>query len=511
MTEEVSVKPLVESVPNFSEGRRAEVIEAIVAEMRAVPGVKVLDVESDPDHNRSVVTIVGTPAAVLEADFRAIAKAQELIDLDEHRGAHPRIGATDVVPFVPISGVTMEECVELARTLGRRVGDELGIPVYLYEAAATRPDRVNLENIRRGQYEGLKAEIETNPDRVPDFGPAKLGKAGATVIGARPFLVAFNAYLNTDDVDKANRIARAMRHSNGGFRYVKAMGVLVAGQAQVSMNMTDFTQTPLHRVLETLRREAARYGLSITHTEIVGLVPEAALVDAARWYMQLDLFSPDQILEHKLYSLDEGAPLGFVEAVASDSPAPGGGAVAALAGALAAALAVMVARLTVGKRKYADVTEEMAKLITLGEQVRTSLLARMDEDTQAFNKVMAAYKLPKETPEEQAARQAAVQEALVAASLVPLRTAQDALTALELALVVARKGNTNAISDAGTAAWMAMAAIQGAVWNVRINAGSVEDAAQKQAWLSECQRIVTRAESLLVQVREAVEQRGGLA
>ncbi len=505
------MKPLVESVPNFSEGRRAEVIEAIVAAMRSVPGVKVLDVESDPDHNRSVVTIAGAPAAVLEADFRAIAKAQELIDMDAHRGAHPRIGATDVVPFVPLSGVTMEECVELARTLGRRVGEELGIPVYLYEAAATRPDRVNLENIRRGQYEGLKQEIETNPDRVPDFGPAKLGKAGATVIGARPFLVAFNAYLNTDDVEKANKIARALRHSNGGFRYVKAMGVLVAGQAQVSMNMTDFTQTPLHRVLETLRREAARYGLSVTHTEMVGLVPEAALVDAARWYMQLDLFDPDQILEHKLYSLDEGAPLGFVEAVAADSPAPGGGAVAALAGSLAAALAVMVARLTVGKRKYADVSEEMAQLIIQGEQVRTALLARMDEDTQAFNKVMAAYKLPKGTPEEQTARQAAVQEALVAATLVPLRTAQDALAALELAFAVARKGNTNAISDAGTAAWMAMAAIQGAVLNVRINAAGIEDAVQKQSWLAETQRILTRAESLLAQVREAVEQRGGLA
>ncbi|MFN2285149.1 MAG: glutamate formimidoyltransferase, partial [Anaerolineae bacterium] len=252
------MKTLVECVPNFSEGRRPEVIAAIVDAMRAVPETRVLDVESDVDHNRSVVTLVGPPVAVQEAAFQGIKTAATLIDLDVHRGEHPRLGATDVVPFVPISGVTMADCVALARDLGQRVGEELGIPVYLYEQAALRPERVNLEDVRRGEYEVLKAEIGKNPARDPDFGPKAVGKAGATIIGARPFLVAFNAYLNTNNVSIARKIARGLRHSNGGYRYVKAMGLLVAGQAQVSMNLTDFTKTPIHRVVETIRSEAAR-------------------------------------------------------------------------------------------------------------------------------------------------------------------------------------------------------------------------------------------------------------
>ncbi len=291
---------LVECVPNFSEGRRQEVIDQIVETIAHVPGVWILDVESDKDHNRSVVTCVGEPEAALEAMFRAIARAAELINLDEHRGEHPRIGATDVVPFVPLRGVTMEEAVALARRLGKRVGEELGIPVYLYEAAATRPDRENLANIRRGEYEGLKEAIKNDPDRAPDFGPRELGPAGATVIGAREFLIAFNVYLNTDDVKVAKRIARAVRHSSGGLRYVKALGMLVGGQAQVSMNLTNFKKTPIFRVVELIRREAARYGCTITHTELVGLTPLRAMLDAAQWYLQLDEFSEDQILERRL-------------------------------------------------------------------------------------------------------------------------------------------------------------------------------------------------------------------
>lgn len=290
---------IVQCIPNFSEGRRQEVIEQIVATLEAVSGVRVLDVQSDLDHNRSVVTMVGEAEAVAEAAFRAVARAAELIDMDHHRGGHPRLGATDVIPFVPIRGITMAECVKLAHKLGRRIGEVLGIPVYFYEEAATRPERCNLADVRRGEYEQLKEEI-THPDRVPDFGPAVLGSAGATAIGARPPLIAFNVYLNTADVAPAKTIARTVRHSSGGLRFVKALGLTVEGQAQVSMNLTDYRKTPIHRVLEMIRSEAARYGLAITRSEVVGLLPEEALVDAARFYLQLRDFSPEQILENRL-------------------------------------------------------------------------------------------------------------------------------------------------------------------------------------------------------------------
>ncbi len=294
------VRKIVECVPNFSEGRRREVIDEIAAAISAVPGARVLDVKSDADHNRTVVTFVGEPEVVEEAAYRGVERAVDLIDMEKHRGEHPRLGAADVVPFVPISGVTMAECVEMARRLGERIGRELSIPVYLYEKAATRPERRNLADIRQGEYEGLRAEIGTNPQRAPDFGPARIGKAGATVVGARLPLIAFNVYLSTDDVEIARAIARAVRHSSGGLRYVKALGLLVEGQAQVSMNLTGYRQTPIHRVLEMIRREAARYGVSVVRSEVVGLIPNEALVDAARFYLQLDGFSPDQILENRL-------------------------------------------------------------------------------------------------------------------------------------------------------------------------------------------------------------------
>jgi glutamate formiminotransferase len=294
------MKRIVECVPNFSEGRRKEIIDQIVGAVSSLEGVRVLDVQSDADHNRSVVTMVGEPQAVEEAAFRGIEQAARLIDMDQHQGGHPRMGASDVVPFVPIAGVTMADCVEMARRLGERVGRELSIPVYLYEEAATRPERRNLADVRRGEYEGLKTEIETDPHRAPDFGPARMGKAGATAIGARPPLIAFNVYLNTDDVATARAIARAVRHSTGGLRYVKALGLLVEGCAQVSMNLTDYRQTPIHRVVEMIRREAARYGVAIAFSEVVGLIPNEALLDAARFYLQLDSFLPDQILENRL-------------------------------------------------------------------------------------------------------------------------------------------------------------------------------------------------------------------
>ncbi|HEY53309.1 MAG TPA: glutamate formimidoyltransferase [Caldilineae bacterium] len=295
------MSPIVESVPNFSEGRRSEVIEAIVAAYSSVEGARVIDYSSDPDHNRSVVTMVGAPAAVSEALFRGIAKAAELIDLNQHEGEHPRLGATDVVPFIPIREITMAECVELARELAQRVSVELGIPTYLYYEAATRPERKVLARIRKGEYEGVKMALEAgDPDRLPDFGPSRLGPAGATTIGARPALIAYNIYLTTDDEVIAKNIGKAVRHSSGGLRYVQAMGMLVEGRAQVSMNLLDYRKTPVHRVTELVRREAARYGVGIHSAELIGLIPEQALIDAAQWYLQLDNLKPESILEWHL-------------------------------------------------------------------------------------------------------------------------------------------------------------------------------------------------------------------
>lgn len=297
-------QPLIECVPNFSEGRRAEVIDSIVAAIAAVPGVLVLDVESDADHNRSVVTIVGGPQAVVEGAFAGIKAAQQQINLDEHQGAHPRLGATDVVPFIPIRDATMADCVALAKQLGQRVGAELGIPVYLYEEAASRPERRNLADVRRGEYEALKKALGNDPARDPDFGPSTLTPAGATAIGARAPLVAYNVYLSTGDVEIAKKIAKAIRHSSGGLRYVKALGLLVDGRAQVSINMTDFRATPLHRVFDLIRAEAARYGVLTTESEIVGLVPQDALLDVAEHALQLNRFKRAQVLERRLAEVE---------------------------------------------------------------------------------------------------------------------------------------------------------------------------------------------------------------
>jgi glutamate formiminotransferase/formiminotetrahydrofolate cyclodeaminase len=503
------MKPIVECVPNFSEGRRREVIDAILAEITNVPGITLLDHHSDADHNRTVVTFVGEPEPVERAAFAAIRRAAQLIDLNHHLGEHPRIGATDVVPFVPVASISMDDCVAMARRLGVRVGKVLGIPVYLYEAAATRPDRVNLENIRRGQYEGLKDEIETNPDRYPDFGPAKLGPAGATVIGARPFLIAFNVYLNTSDVEIAKSVARAVRQSGGGLRHVKALGVLVEGLAQVSMNLTDFRQTPIARTVELVRREAARYGASIVRTELVGLTPQAALVDAAQWYLQLGDLEPNQILENRLSGDEEHlAPTAFLDATAAGTPAPGGGSVSALAGALATALAEMVARLTVGKPKYAEVEAELREVITRAESLRARLTVAVDADSAAFNAVMAAMKMPKNTDEEKAAREAALQAATLYAAQVPLDTARASLQALELAVVVAEAGNIASMSDAAVAGLMARASVEGAGLNVRVNAAWLSDQAQARALLEELNTLRSRAAKLAERVVATAEQRG---
>lgn len=508
-------KALVECVPNFSEARRPRVIEAIMEAVQSVPGVLLLDRHSDLDHNRTVLTFVGEPQPVAEAAFRAIAKAAELIDLNQHRGEHPRIGATDVVPFVPIRSVTMQECVDLARQLGKRVAEELAIPVYLYEEAATRPERKNLENLRRGEYEGLKVEIETNPDRQPDFGPAKLGPAGATVIGARPFLIAYNIYLTTDDVSVAKKIAKVIRHSSGGLRFVKALGLLVEGRAQVSMNLTDFRQTAIHTVQELVRREAARYGVAIHHSELVGLIPQDALVDSAVWYLQLDQFEQEQILERRLETaLAEQSPIelgnAFLDELAAATPTPGGGSASAFSAAAAAALAGMVARLTLGKKKYAEVEAQMQAVAQQADALSQRMKTAVMRDAQAFEAVMSALRLPKETPEEQQARKEALQAATLQAATVPLEVAQGAVEALQLAAEVVAKGNLNAISDGGSAAAQAQAALRGAALNVRINLQGLEDAAVVEKMLGELETFEMQANALWEQVKSSLKERANL-
>lgn len=489
-------QPLVECIPNFSEGRRMEVIDSIAAAISAVAGVRILDRHSDADHNRSVITFAGPPQGVLEAAYAAIARAAELIDLDEHRGEHPRIGATDVVPFVPLSGVTMDDCVRIARQLGERVGRDLGIPVYLYEAAATRPDRVNLERLRRGEYEGLKSAILSDAERAPDFGPSRLGKAGATVIGARAPLIAYNIFLTTDDVEIAKQIAKAIRHSSGGMHYLKALGLQVEGRAQVSMNFTDFTHTPLARVTELIRREAQRHGVSVEHAELVGLVPQAALIDAAQWYLQLDPFRPDQVLEARLYATEGetgGAEPAFLDGLAAGTATPGGGSAAAYAGAMAAALVGMVARLTIGKKKYAAAQERMAAVALEADRLRASQADAVALDARSFEAVLAASKMPKESRDEIAARQTALEQATHRAAEVPLQVAGNAAATLDLAVEAARDGNRNAFSDAVSGASLAQAALRAAAMNVRVNAASVADRSAAKRWLAQLEALEARA------------------
>jgi len=513
-----------------------DVVEAIVRAMQQAAPIHVLDTSSDADHNRTVVTFVGDIEAVERAAFAGIQTAAQLIDLNEHTGEHPRLGAADVVPFIPIRDVTMDDCVGIAQRLGQRVGTELGIPVYLYEAAATSPDRQNLANLRstKFQYEQLREVIETDPERVPDFGPAVLGPAGATVIGARPPLVAFNVYLNTDDVEIASKIAKAIRHSGGGLRYVKAAGFLVEGRAQVSMNLTDFTKTPVARVVEMIRREAARYGVAVASSELVGLAPQAFFVDAAQWYLQLDGFTPDQVLEYRVARAEaepsplhdeeppipEGAtvqvaavepeplaPTRFADAVAAGTATPGGGAVAALAGALSAALAEMVARLTAGKKRYAEVEQTMNAVAAAASDLRARLMAAIDDDIAAFDAVMAAYRIDKDDP----ARPAAIQTAMIGAADVPLNVARMAIEAMQLAEQVARLGNHTAASDAAVAALMGLAAVEGAALNVRVNAASFEDRALAARYTDDSAALVAQARALRDSAIALAEERAGIA
>ncbi|MCA9866785.1 MAG: glutamate formimidoyltransferase [Anaerolineales bacterium] len=509
------MQSIVECVPNFSNGRDPEVYGRIVDAIRSVTAVQVLDVSADRDHNRTVVTFVGAPKDVVEAGFRGIAAAKDLINLDEHQGEHPRIGATDVFPFIPVRGVTLDECVSLAQQLGKRVGEELGVAVYLYAAAATRPERESLAAIRKGQYEQWKEEVATNPDRRPDFGPAEPQKWGATVIGARPFLIAYNLYLNSDNVAVAEAIARAIRHSSGGLRYVQARGFLVDGQAQVSMNLTHFERTPIYRVQETVRREAAQHGLMVTRAELVGLIPQKALLDSAKWYLQLNDLEDEQILELRLQSslpapsAGSGIPqaAGFADAVAAATPTPGGGSVAALVGALGAALTHMAAGLTVGRKRYIDVSEQAGQIQEQAEAIRRELTTAIEEDAASFEAILAVVR-NKELGND--AKEAAMEAATVHAGEVPLQVARLSRDAARLAQTIAAIGNVNAATDAAVGAIMARAAVHGAGLNVKVNGAGLKNREQAAAWSSEVDALVGETEELARQAVEIAKERGGL-
>ncbi|HTQ53946.1 MAG TPA: glutamate formimidoyltransferase [Bryobacteraceae bacterium] len=453
-------RTIVEVVPNFSEGRDAAKVDAIIEAIRSVRGIAILDRELDADHNRSVVTFAGPAASVVEAAFRGVERAVSLIDLRHHTGVHPRIGAADVVPFVPVEGVTLEDCVRLANELGQRMWERLRVPVYLYEAAARRPDRVNLENIRRGQFEGLREEVRTNPDRRPDFGDAELHpSAGATVAGARKFLIAYNINLNTADVEIAKRIAKAIRFSSGGFRYVKSMGVPLASRnlAQVSMNLTDFEQTPMHRVFEAVRAEAARYGAAIVGSEIVGLIPKRALEMTAEWYLQVENFHPSLVLENRLAEAATVDGLNeFLDELAAPTATPGGGSAAAAAAAMAASLGAMVSGL--------------AKLpVEAFEADRKFFAEAVKRDAASYEAVRAAYKRPKDE------RAPFIEQALHEAAKVPLEVAEEAASLQERLRTLAATAPARFGSDVETALGLVQAGIDGALANVRINIESMKD------------------------------------
>jgi glutamate formiminotransferase / formiminotetrahydrofolate cyclodeaminase len=548
---------LVECVPNFSEGRNRTVIDAIADAIKGVADVKLLDVDPGADTNRTVYTFVGPPEAVADAALKAAQRAYDLIDMAKHSGAHPRMGAMDVCPIVPISGVTMEECVEISRDIGRRIAGELNLPVFFYEYAATSEARRSLANIRAGEYEGLERKLQ-DPAWAPDAGPARFDpKFGAPVVGAREFLIAYNVNLNTRDRKLANEIALNIREGGrlkrdkagnplvdekghqvkmpGKLKAVRAIGWYIEQyrQAQVSINLINYRTTPLHVVFETVREEAEKLGLVVTGSELVGLMPLQPLTEAGRFYLkkqgksagapehdvvetairslgldQLAEFDPDKkVIEYQFRKRGALVSMNvdrFVDEVSSESPAPGGGSVAALAGSLAAGLSAMVANLTVGKKGYEAAWAELSDLAERAQAVKDRLIKAVDDDTDAFNAAMAAMRMPKTTPGEQAVRDAALETGYQQAARVPLETAKACLDAMRLSQVVAEKGNANSASDAGVAALMARAGVEGAVLNVLINFGSVKDEGFKQACRAETEALVQDAAALCNQVLERV-------
>jgi glutamate formiminotransferase len=498
---------LVECVPNFSEGRDAAKVDAIVEAMK-VPGVYLLDREMDSDHNRCVITLVGEREAIEEAAIRGVGKAAELIDLTKHHGAHPRMGAADVIPFIPIEGVTLDDCVAMAKRVGAEIAKRYQIPVYLYEAAASSPERQNLENIRRGQFEAIRDEIATNPERKPDFGEPRVHPtAGATVVGARKALIAYNVFLNTSNVDIAKKIAKAVRFSTGGLRFVKGAGFLVRGLAQVSMNLTDFEQTPIHRVFEFVKREAARYGLVPISSEIVGLIPKLALEQAAEWFLQVENFDSSLILENRLAAVMSGKTAGggfrveavgglragiepFIEQLAAPTATPGGGSAAAASGAMAAGLAAMVASMSRGKKAYlqyeSQLTEALAQLGVLREELK----AAIDADAESYNEVRKAYKAAKESSDGSKLIAAALRRA----TSVPLSVAEKVADVRRMANELKPITNPNMSSDLATAIALANAALEGSLANVQINLVSLEqESAEERSFVTQTR---SRAEAL---------------
>jgi glutamate formiminotransferase/formiminotetrahydrofolate cyclodeaminase len=552
---------LVECVPNFSEGRNMAVIDAITREIEDTDGAHLLDVDPGRDTNRTVVTFVAEYDRAVEAAFRAIGKAAQLIDMRKHSGAHARQGATDVCPFVPVSGVTMEECVELARELGERVGRDLGIPVYLYEYAATREERRNLADIRSGEYEALPDKLKRR-EWKPDFGPTEFNaKSGATVIGARKFLIAYNVNLNTRDARKANDIAMTIREAGrnrrgrdgkfvrdkngvaltepGTLKACKAVGWYIDeyARAQISINLTDYEVTPPHVAFDEVKKQAEERGLRVTGSELVGLIPLRAMLDAGRHYLAMQKSSPGvpeaQVIEAAVQSLglSELAPFdpkekiieyrvagatpladmtvrGFVDLTSTDAPAPGGGSVAALCGAMAGALAAMVANLTVGKKAYGEVEGEMMRAATAAQLIKDTFLRAVDADTRAFDSVLAAMRMPRGNDEESATRDRAVEDATRVAVEVPMGVLRGCLGALDVIESVAARGNANSISDAGVAALAIRAAAGGACLNVLINLPGLSDTAYKQRTRAEADSILDEVHKRSDAVVEAI--RAGL-
>lgn len=477
--------PLVECVPNFSEGRDGATLTALEHALTSVPGVKLLDVQADAAHHRSVFTFVAPPDAAVEAALRAMRVATERIDLTRHRGEHPRMGATDVVPFVPVRDVTMDDCVVLARRLAERAAAEFDIPIYLYARAAARPERERLPDIRKGEFEGLRERIGRDPAADPDFGPRRLHPtAGATAVGARPLLVAFNIYLDTADVALAKAIAKQIRTSSGGLPAVQAAGFEVGGRAQVSMNLLDVDSTPPATVFAAVQREAEARGVQILKSEVVGLIPERALLGAGAAYLKLSDAGANT-LEAKIRAVEGPTLDGWLEELAGGTPAPGGGSAAALAGALAGALVVMVGRLTAGRKAYAAVQGRVAEIIAEADALRATLRRLVDDDAAAYARVSATHRLPKDDP----GRIGAVDEALVGAARTPLAMARGAVRLLALAREIGAIGNRNARSDATVGEALARAALAGAVENVRVNVVALSEPGLGRSLLAEAEEL----------------------
>jgi glutamate formiminotransferase/formiminotetrahydrofolate cyclodeaminase len=502
------VERIVECVPNFSEGRNLETIERLAQAIESVEGAVVLDMHMDGDHNRSVITFVAAEDVVVEAAVRVVRMASELIDLTRHRGEHPRLGATDVLPFVPVRGVTMEDCVRLAHEAGERIAGELNIPVYFYERAALKPERVNLEDVRRGGFELLREEIEKIAGRFPDVGVRRIhATAGATVVGARPFLIAYNINLQTDDLSIARRVAKAVRGRDGGLRYLKALGFELStrGIVQVSMNLVDYEKTQLHHVFEAVRREAARYGVQLAGSEIVGLIPQAALDRAAEYFLQIENFAHGVVLENRIEAAvrakgEEKSVGEFAEDVAKGEPAPGGGAAAAQAAALGAALGEMVGNLTAGREKYSDVEREVQEALGDLKPLRARLEVAAHDDAESFAAVMESRGMPQTTEDERLARASEIEAALKGAATVPLEVAHVSVQVLELLETLAEIGNPNALSDAATGAQLALAAVTSARYNVLVNTAGIEDEEFAQEHRSRADDLLERAREIAARV-----------